>query len=302
MSEQAKERLKHFVGQFKWLAGAIVAVLALYAWGYGVPPLNSQSKHHNPETECHYANDAAYKAKLAPQQPAVVICFQSHSQVAENGSDAGDGQPPNSAVPLSRYVARKIVSDPITLFTIILALFTWRLIVVGRDQHRAAMGGITLARAEFNATHRPRIILREAIIGSVLEGEPIHPVLTLANVGETPGTIVRSHVRVEVVSEDVERLFLHISVEQHSDLGEVRLAPGEHRILNYPRDDAPAWHKDSFSKASGPLRTIHLTGQILYVDELGVPRRTAFRRVLKPERQRFYRLPDDYEPDLDYAD
>jgi len=39
---------------------------------------------------------------------------------------------------------------------------------------------------------------------------------------------------------------------------------------------------------------------LLYVDEIGTQRRTAFLRILKPERQRFYPVSD--EPDLDYSD
>jgi hypothetical protein len=46
--------------------------------------------------------------------------------------------------------------------------------------------------------------------------------------------------------------------------------------------------------------TIHFFGQFIYVDQSGIWRRTAFRRYLIPERQRFYRIPD--EPDLDYSD
>ena len=164
---------------------------------------------------------------------------------------------------------------------------------------------IQIARQEFVANHRPKIILREAIIGSVLEGEKITVMFVLANIGETAGTIVDSRITLEIVAENVERLFLHVSVEQHADLGIVPFAAGEQRIFNYPHDDAPPWHAIAFSKQSGPgsgYQTIHLTGQILYRDEFGVPRRTAFRRVLEPKRQRFYRLPHDYEPDLDYAD
>jgi hypothetical protein len=43
-----------------------------------------------------------------------------------------------------------------------------------------------------------------------------------------------------------------------------------------------------------------LTGQLIYIDEIGTQRRTAFIRILKPERQRFYPVAD--EPDLDYSD
>ncbi|MES1974201.1 MAG: hypothetical protein V4472_17210 [Pseudomonadota bacterium] len=163
-----------------------------------------------------------------------------------------------------------------------------------------------IGRMQFLATHRPKIILREAFVGSVVSGQQIDALFSLANIGETAGTITNSYVALEVVDESTERLFLHGSIEQHSDLGIVRLAPGQQQIFAYPHGNAPRWHPINFGKMpggqGGRRKTIHLTGQILYVDELGVPRRTAFRRVLKPERQRFYRLPNDYEPDLDYAD
>src|SRR5262245_29502660 len=40
-------------------------------------------------------------------------------------------------------------------------------------QFEVTQQSITLARDEFLSTHRPKIILREAIIGSMLEGEPV---------------------------------------------------------------------------------------------------------------------------------
>jgi hypothetical protein len=129
---------------------------------------------------------------------------------------------------------------------------------------------------------------------------------TIANVGETRGTIVCSLVGVEIVDELTERPFLLGSVEMHNDLGIIALGPGEHRILHIPEGKhIPKWDPDMFGRNPGPgnrnsPKTIHLHGQIIYTDAAGINRRTAFRRVLKPERQRFYRI--EYEPDLDYSD
>jgi hypothetical protein len=205
--------------------------------------------------------------------------------------------------------------------TACLALVTVGLVVVGFLQVRdakesiaatkkaaeAAQESTNLARTEFNASHRPRIILREAIIGSVLEGNPINVTLHIANVGDNAGKIIRSTIAVEIVS--APRLFMNSSVEVKSDLGEINLGPGEAMLVAYS-GTTPKWEAEKFKEKStmtayGEPRvwrdfSVHLAGVLLYVDQLGIPRRTGFRRELKPERQRFYRIPD--EPDLEYAD
>lgn len=175
-------------------------------------------------------------------------------------------------------------------------------------QFEITQKSIDLARQEFVSTHRPRIILREAIIGSVLEGEPITVFFNLANVGETTGEIMRSSVRVEIVARGFEHLMLHDSAEMKYDLGELTLGAGSATIVKFA-GETPKWNKEqfrerSFETTSGPRMyrnaMVHFTGQFIYVDEFGIARRTAFRRELNPARQRFYRIPD--EPDLDYSD
>jgi hypothetical protein len=173
-----------------------------------------------------------------------------------------------------------------------------------------------IMRQEFLSTHRPKIVLREAICGSLLDGSPISVILQLANTGETTGTIVRSRVRVEVVNKENPRPLLHASVELEEDFGSITLAPGEARSC-HPKGEMPKWDQELFrthsqermNQGSGPptvihrwrKTVIHLVGQIIYVDEAGnTPRRTGFRRELDPQRQRFYRIPE--EPDLDYED
>lgn len=178
--------------------------------------------------------------------------------------------------------------------------------VVADRQFETTQESIRLAR---NSTHRPRIILREAIIGSVLEGEPISVNFHLANIGETTGTIIRSMVKVEVVPE-MQRLLLHGSVEPRRELGEITLSPGMAILLKF-EGDTLKWNAGMFLQKSQMVigdpsvrlyysHTIHFFGQFIYKDQAGIWRRCAFRRRLIPERQRFYRIPD--EPDLDYSD
>jgi hypothetical protein len=165
---------------------------------------------------------------------------------------------------------------------------------------------IKLARDEFISTHRPRIILREAITGALMDGAPIAIICHFANIGETKGTIIRSSIDVNVFSGD--RVLIHGSIEVKNDLGKIILGPSTATLIRF-RKEAPNWNHErfgtkTFQTTDGFITRrdpkIHLIGQIMYMDDLGVPRRTAFVRELVPERQRFYRIPD--EPDLDYAD
>lgn len=210
------------------------------------------------------------------------------------------------------------------LATLAMAAFTGTLWRATTEQGKLTKQSIDLARAEFASTHRPRIILREAIIGSVMEGEPIRPLLSIANVGETDGIIVRSTVDIEIVNtSSPDRRFLLGSVEPYNEIGPLLLPPGVNRLIGWDQlskreksSTPPKWEADRFKIKSyiGPGKgpdghstrktdrdfEIHVYGQFIYRDEAGVHRRTAFRRRLIPERQRFYRLED--EPDLDYAD
>jgi hypothetical protein len=231
-----------------------------------------------------------------------------------------DAKAPNQAPQRSQtYVDPRTAEERIADYTLWLERFTGLLVFVTGFQiafliraDSATRKSIDLARAEFLSTHRPRIILREAIIGSVLEGEPITVIITVANVGETKGKIVRSVITVEPVPAQIPRLLILASVEMHDDLGQIELPPGTSKAIRLP-GATPKWEAEQYThkrymrdlRGGGSYEShktdIHLAGQLIYVDEQGsIPRRTAFRRVLIPQRQRFYRV--EGEPDLDYAD
>ncbi len=110
------------------------------------------------------------------------------------------------------------------------------------EQIEIARQTVEAAKTEFISTHRPRIILREAIIGTFLEGTPISVIFHLANMGDTAGTVVRSYVRVDTVPRGPIPL-LHISVEQHHDLGEIVLGPGQAILLTF-KGQTPKWESN----------------------------------------------------------
>lgn len=207
--------------------------------------------------------------------------------------------------------------------TLFVAGFTWTLWRTSSKQAELTRDSIKLARDEFIATHRPKIILREAFCGPVLEGTEIRVIMNFANIGTTEGTIVNSVLDIEAVSTKQTRFFLSPTAEAANELGTLTLAGGASRLVSFndlpnrrPNTAAPpTWNNELFGLKSGyraardgPIETVHfrdhvvhLVGQLVYEDGQGQRRRTAFRRVLDPARQRFYRLEAD-EPDLDYAD
>jgi hypothetical protein len=209
------------------------------------------------------------------------------------------------------------------LATVVIAVYTYTLWHVGSSQLGAVVTQIELARREFVSTHRPRIILREARIGTVKEGERLNVFFVLANIGESAGTVIRSVVDIEIVRENQPPVRGLNSIESINEIGTLTLAPGEARLIRFAAlqkrpnsSEAPIWEAERFgakrrytqtSMDPAGLKvsryydfTIQIYGQFLYEDSDGLQRRTAFRRQLIPERQRFYRLEDD--PDLDYAD
>jgi hypothetical protein len=207
--------------------------------------------------------------------------------------------------------------------TVFIAAFTISLAKATNQQGGTTLEALDLARAEFLATHRPKIIVREAILAAVMEGAPVEAVIHLANVGDSWGKIVRGLIDLEEVNTKADRLLLVSSVDLVNEIGDLKLAPGQSVLFAYSslkkrpnQGKAPLWSADRFGLKTGhnrdpdnPARVIpfqwrefeiHLVGQFIYEDAQGLQRRTAFRRRLIPERQRFYRLRG--EPDLDYAD
>jgi hypothetical protein len=198
-----------------------------------------------------------------------------------------------------------IATATIAGFTIVLSIATY-------NQAKLTRGLLSLSRDEFNSTHRPRIILREAFTGSVLEGEPVSVFYTIANIGETRGTIIKSWINVEIIAQGASRLLVAPTLIMQNEIGPFGLAPGEAMTVKYPKPTFD-WKAEMFKIKAFPVAsqigtgvierrdaTAHLSGQIIYLDEAGTARRTAFRREWIPERQRFYRILD--EPDLDYSD
>jgi hypothetical protein len=186
------------------------------------------------------------------------------------------------------------------------ARFTWTLWRSSEKSWRTATESIDLARKEFISTHRPKIILRAAYTGDLKEGHIIPIRLHIANTGETKAKIISSTLRITELPGD-QRPAGGAPFELENVMDQTELEAGGSMLMPAGRN-VPKWNGERFLKkwrpttnGPQPYRTfqIWLTGQMIYIDDLGISRRTSFYRVLDPERQRFYTVD---EPDLDYSD
>jgi hypothetical protein len=172
--------------------------------------------------------------------------------------------------------------------TVVMAIFTGTLWLVTNRS-------VSLAREEFIASHRSRIILREV---DIIDGR-IHYILV--NLG-TEATLVESWIMMETtpVHAQIPR---NLRSFGHDDLGPLVFGHGEMKDLTIEEGEAgffirfPDARRLRTEKRE-PVGDVYFVGSLRYQDAVGTLRRSVFRRRWNFEIERFERTGDDYE----YAD
>jgi hypothetical protein len=165
----------------------------------------------------------------------------------------------------------------------------------------AAHDSAEVARAEFNATHRPHLVIRDV----AKDGDNI--LYLVVNIGDAPATIVESWITSQVV--DARTTIRPLRSLGHDDLGRLHFSVGEIKDLTYVipehigvsfsmknvggRDAMPAWLPERVGTE------YHFFGTIVYRDASGQFRRTVFRRCWNFQTQSFLRYSDE---DQEYSD
>jgi len=181
--------------------------------------------------------------------------------------------------------------DPVAIFTAALALVTYLMA-------RAITEQVRLARAEFNATHRPQIMVHGFDLSHEYrgdEGEAISADFVVVNKGTT-----------DAILEDISGI---IFAARHLRPGnEMRSLGHKGHVLTSGEtlkgigiDGTPASaHAAQIEFAHGygetPRRILWCVGKIIYADRQGRKRETGFCRRYDPEGHRWLQEPNsDYE-------
>lgn len=180
------------------------------------------------------------------------------------------------------------------LATIAIAVFTLTLWVVTGESVR-------LARDEFSASHRPKLLLRDASAWPARKldsGERIEVTYTIVNVGDTPCRIIQSATNLEFTQGGVALLLVSL---HRNVVTQIRLEAGESSPETH-KDETLSWNINTFGYyPNNPDVGLWFSGHIVYVDDRKVMREMAFRRRYNPGIRRF-EYAKGTPPGLDFSD
>jgi hypothetical protein len=165
-------------------------------------------------------------------------------------------------------------------------------------------GTLKHLQREFDATHRPRLIVRSVSLEPVARRRPGDPDnvrqlghdihYQVVNVGDTRATITHSStverflVKPQAWTPGNDLYEPNLTEAITLDSGETWIVKADADLL-YQSLDAPALRQQS----------AFFLGYIEYIDPANVKRRTSFLRVFNPQSDQFY-APENKE--YDYAD
>jgi len=186
-------------------------------------------------------------------------------------------------------------SDPVVYFTGWLTIFTAVLAGVGVAQGFLVFDQIRLAREEFNATHRPRVIARAFQITSSYDlnaGEVVRAIFVAQNVGESAAILEEIRCATIVVSAK-ERLPGNLSFPFHEPLS-CTLECGVSDLI--PLNGGSVLEGNEGMDIYGGQKALYFLGTLTYVDRDRKTRRlTGFCRRYLPRDQRWETIESEYE-------
>lgn len=214
-------------------------------------------------------------------------------------------------------------TDPITWFTLVIAIANIMLWIktgslvteatrasgiakesadASKLAANAAQSTAQAAIHEFIASHRPKLILRDATTEQNM-GELIAVNFIISNIGGTPATIIEGALRVNVFKGwQFEPDNLPVVTNGGSDIDGKKLMPGEQVHLSFTSPTL-RWSggNDTCHTFLEPEYGMFFSGQIIYEDQDGIRRSMGFRRKYFSEQHRFLATGNN-EPHYEYQD
>lgn len=161
----------------------------------------------------------------------------------------------------------------VAVATVFIAAFTVATVLVTERLAKLTRASIRLARSEFIASHRPRIVTRSfEPTSAVASNQKGILRFTYVNVGDTPATIVCIGAIITGNSEP------GLSLQEKLLDPPIQLAGGQRRTWLVETDDPPMGGEAAFC-----------IGCIIYKDALGQTRQTGFCRQFRPASGRWIR-------------
>jgi len=186
--------------------------------------------------------------------------------------------------------------DWLTSAIVLMAIFTAGLWRSTSKLWKASENQIKLARNAFNATHRPRIVVRRMGV-ELVKDAPIIVEFTIVNTGEE---------KVIKCSWNTVIMLLNVAGGVHGQLHYETDTADFHNGPLGVGEGTKKWIEDKTSLAPSDFADIekkkvvlHVVGYVAYTDRAGVTRQTGFFRYYDAEKQRF-RVIDD--PEYEYQD
>jgi hypothetical protein len=177
-------------------------------------------------------------------------------------------------------------------------------LLISKESVDITKESMDLARKEFVSTHRPKLIIRSVTIKPpthpalpIEEGKPVEVEGVVVNVGNTPAEIVESNVTVLVGGP-----MFHARTPfgpSSNNINGVKLVPGGAYTFWLRSEQIDFKNTPDLYSLNKGEKVIYFFGFIMYRDDIGNTRRTAFCRRYDPNAERFTVVND---PDYEYID
>jgi hypothetical protein len=185
------------------------------------------------------------------------------------------------------------------LATVFIALFTFTLWLSTKGMMAATLSAVDLARQEFIATHRPRVIVRY-IQGPFHNDEGYRFVwITIVNTGANNAIVEEFGADLALRRDDDDEWEMPGLDADARAIEPIVLTCGQRHVFKVTAKTSDATDKAIFGDALGGHQ-VCAVGLVRYKDGNGVVRDTGFFRVLDDAGERFVVSPHDAE--MEYQD
>lgn len=160
-----------------------------------------------------------------------------------------------------------------------------------------------VGRLQFLATHRPKIILRDAFCENNEIGDEITVTYVIVNVGESPARIVESKMEVRLITTEGSGFGPHPRIslnEGENEIGDFSIEPGEGKILIH--NSGRKWQAFARHEFANQEFGVFFCGDIAYEDSRDIKRHAMFFRKYDLGQCRFFQINTPTMRALDNSD